>query len=312
MSIWNAFEGGAYNAATLAIAVLALLVAAAGAWYAWRQLLPKKRQLTFAIQPPVPLLSTMSPLADVSVHVDDREVIEPHSLTVEVTNSGRHDISKAEFQDAEPIKLDVGAKILKILDIAIIPARGTPTPCDCTESVLRIGPGLISRGQCIRAQLLTDGIPHKKLSTNSISSDLIDVDVEVKSARERQASTRRAVRAIAITSLISSLAFALILGIQAWRNNDESIRLSPDHGPVGSTLTISGKDYEPYAVISAYIYNSVTYDEKPLGRAQADSNGTFSIKCTVPPIGLGYIEIRVSGAGSGYTSYEYADFAVTS
>lgn len=82
---------------------------------------------------------------------------DPHILTVELLSRGRKDITSDDFHDQQPLRLDVGARIVEVLKTASEPET-VITPKVATDgTALEIGPSLISRRHKITTTVLTDG-----------------------------------------------------------------------------------------------------------------------------------------------------------
>jgi len=119
-----------------------------------------KRSLTYSLMSDTALLSEGARAKagpDLRVTLGEDVLDDPHVVSLRIEYKGRHDIRSADFEGSEPLMLDVGAPILKQLNqedvLDIIPSISF----DPGAQAMRIGPGLIKRGQLISIDLLTDG-----------------------------------------------------------------------------------------------------------------------------------------------------------
>jgi hypothetical protein len=120
---------------------------------------------------------------------------DPHVVSVRIEYKGRRDVRGSDYEGRVPLRLDVGAPILKWLNPGT-DAEVMPGICvDPGAHVVRIGPGLIRRGQVISIDLLTDG----RGSLRCLSS-LADVAIrEAQAADESELIWAKRVQAAAFT-----------------------------------------------------------------------------------------------------------------
>jgi hypothetical protein len=78
-------------------------------------------------------------------------------LTIELTGRGRRDIPSAAFDNRQPLQLDAGIRIIKILRVASEPPGRAGLPVVGEGSLLSVGPGLIARRQEITITVLAGG-----------------------------------------------------------------------------------------------------------------------------------------------------------
>jgi hypothetical protein len=302
--IADLFQGTAFNVLMVVLTLGALGLAALAAWYARRELRPRKRQLTISMFPPAPLLSSASSsVPNIEVLVDRTEVSDPHLAVLSIINSGHHDISDQHFYDQRPLRIDFHVPIVGLLEASVSPLYGETIPHEVDGSILKVGPGLIPHGQQVLLPILFDGKPTQETLDESVRYDLLDAEVHVKKLGHLpgMAMSFRKVMSIVLFGAIAVLAIVLINVVNI---GSPRISLSSDHGVAGGQITILGENFERFAVIKAEIFDEI------IGHTQADENGEFEMAVTVPNHEPGYLEIQVWGTGSGTTYYRYADFAI--
>ena len=82
---------------------------------------------------------------------------DPRVLTVELVSRGRKDISSDAYNNDQPLEIDVGSRIVEILQVTSEPGT-LPTPqVTIGGTSLRIGPSLISKRHEITINVLADG-----------------------------------------------------------------------------------------------------------------------------------------------------------
>ncbi|MFB9444212.1 hypothetical protein Dvina_26490 [Dactylosporangium vinaceum] len=340
------FNSAGYNLTTLVIALLALAVGALGVWYARRALFPPKRRLAFYSLPPAPLLSgDAASAAGISVSHERQVLNDPHLVTISVENTGRHDVSSAQFDGGRPITIDLDSPIKAILKVSTTPHGGTYRHSVSGRS-LSIGPDLLKVGSLLTVQALTEGRPAIEKLEDRATGHLLDVDLEFKDQHPANREFNRLARVwtlVGAVAGIASLIFVILTYVYAV--SGASVSLSPDNGPAGTRVILSGGRAEKFAIVSAWIpEDSIagslldvhspgsdtsprasgssgapsmedTTDTRPkvfsLGQTQADEHGDFQLAFVVPQ-GLlkGPVEIDVSLRASGSTSYKYLVFHV--
>jgi hypothetical protein len=82
---------------------------------------------------------------------------DPRVLTIDLVSRGRRDIPSDAYDGGQPLRLDVGARIVRVLRTASSPAAEAAPPVAAGGTSLEIGPGLIRRRQEITLTVLTDG-----------------------------------------------------------------------------------------------------------------------------------------------------------
>lgn len=306
-------EGEGYNGLTLALAAAALLATVAGCWFAWRALLPSRREISITMQPPAALLAReSSSVQDVQVAVDGETITQPTIARLEITNRGRHDITSANFHDGRPLRIDLGVPVVRVLEVTAAPLRGDLLRTEIDGTTLKIGPGLLSSGQQLLVQLLVSGTPQSSSGQSFLKHELVDVEVDVRSATERPKFMVPATRAALLAIPLAGLLFLVFWFGSGYYSTvfGPSIKLTPDHGLKESAFVIEGRGFERYSVITA---SAGDYTNPiAIGKTQADANGSFRIEARAPSKPPGYLEVTVTATyGSGSARFEYAEYVIT-
>ncbi|MEO5664965.1 MAG: hypothetical protein ABIR39_17000 [Nocardioides sp.] len=304
---------------TIVLAVLALVVGALGAFFAYRQLFPGARTLDITVLSARPLLDPDMPDGQFELLVDGSAITpEPHLVSVVVTAKGRHDVSSSNFESAKPLRLDVGAPVHKVLSAIASPPRGSLPSLAVTDEELDVGPGLFTRGQSIYVQLLTGppilgGVPHAR-------HDLVDVRVEVTNGGDPKARRTPAIRSLAIGAITGLVAGGLLTAAALYDLADRlpglsfepSASVSPKLPIAGSEVRVVGTNFEVGAIISVSIDSSVLDEDfDDICGTQVGDEGAFIVDCRLPP-GLppGPAELEVWSTELNGTSIEYIAFAI--
>jgi hypothetical protein len=78
-------------------------------------------------------------------------------LTLEIVSRGRKDIPSDAFDDYQPLQLDVGERIVEVLQVTSEPATQPAPQITANGTSLHIGPSLIGKRHEITIAVLTDG-----------------------------------------------------------------------------------------------------------------------------------------------------------
>lgn len=123
--------------------------------------------LNYSLPISIPLLS-LPPRPDLEVIYKGQSLQHPHTVMVNLINSGRRDISSGSFDQQKPIVLDIGVPIVDLLG----EERHRELVVDGTA--VKIPPRLIRRREEISISLLCDG----QRPSLTCQSHLIDVKVK--------------------------------------------------------------------------------------------------------------------------------------
>jgi len=103
--------------------------------------------------------------------------VAPYELDIKLAGRGRKDIPSDAFDDRNPLTLDVGTRIVKIIGATSVP-KTTPTPpIAAAGTSLKIGPGLIGKRQKITIRIRIDGNRDRRRRL-TCQSPLIDVQAK--------------------------------------------------------------------------------------------------------------------------------------
>jgi hypothetical protein len=128
--------------------------------------------------------SVVSP--DLHVLYGDHELADPHVLEVALTYRGRGDIRVAAFEEGRPFCIDVGVRIIDLLEKIFDPAEAPVPKVDAVGTVLRVGPSLLRKGQAMTFVVLTDGPCVQLIPENPLA--------DVKVRRETRYQARQGAR----------------------------------------------------------------------------------------------------------------------
>jgi hypothetical protein len=164
-----------YTVANLSAAgvVVALLAAVSTAWVAYSAGFPK-RQLLYAMPVVASMLNAPEGVRN-NLELRHRGVLltEPYVLEILLFSRGRKDIPSSAFDRDEPVRLDVGVRIVEVLKISSDQKSLAPPRVNVDGTSLSVGPDLIGKRQKIAFTLLTDG----GQPVLTCQSSLVDVSV---------------------------------------------------------------------------------------------------------------------------------------
>jgi hypothetical protein len=117
------------------------------------------RQRLYCRAPPAtPLLASgMRGVVDLEIRHEGRRLADPYLLEVMLTARGRRDIPSSAFDQGRPLVFDLGAGIVKVLQVRCDPTTSLAPPVAHEGSTLRVGPELIGHRQTIIIAVLVDG-----------------------------------------------------------------------------------------------------------------------------------------------------------
>ncbi|MBB4714443.1 hypothetical protein [Streptomyces luteogriseus] len=157
--------------------IVAVAVGALAAWATMRSANPKRR-LNYGTRTNASLLiASHSQSGALQVTHNGTPVSRPRIVELELRNSGRRDITAAQFHANEPLKFNLGADVVGVLGMASEPS-GTIAPSielpHATPRVIAIPPSLLARKQVFRVALLVDG---PRAEVCCVQAPLVDVAV---------------------------------------------------------------------------------------------------------------------------------------
>jgi hypothetical protein len=167
--VW--YESGTFWAG--AGVVVAVLAAVAVVWVTLSFGFPRRR-LYYGLRAAAPLLTAPPGMrSDLQLLHRKEPLADPYVLTVELISRGRKDIPNDAYNGGQPLLLDLGSRIVEILQITSEPGTLVPPQVVPSETLLRIGPSLIGKRHQITINVLTDG----GQPSLTCRSPLIDVQV---------------------------------------------------------------------------------------------------------------------------------------
>jgi hypothetical protein len=137
--------------------VVAVLAAVAVVWVTLSVGFPRRR-LYYWLRAAAPLLTAPTGMrSDLQLLHRGTPLADPYVLTIELISRGRKDIPNDAYNGGQPLQLDVGSRIIEILQITSEPETLIPPQVTASETLLRIGPSLIGKHHQITINVLTDG-----------------------------------------------------------------------------------------------------------------------------------------------------------
>ncbi|WP_349880833.1 hypothetical protein ABIH81_14960 [Micromonospora sp. HUAS YX12] len=199
------FEGKGFNGATLAVAVLALLVAGVAAYFAREALFPPKRRITIHVLTPVRLLTgARVGLEDVEVSRRGRVLPDPHVITILIRNTGRHAVASEQFDQGRPLTIDLQSPIEALLN----PAGGqAPSGVVVEGTSVCFGPELVRRKQEIPIQVLASEWGDPEIT---LTEHLVDTECRVQLGGFEQPRVTRRAEAVATASASVGVTVSII------------------------------------------------------------------------------------------------------
>jgi hypothetical protein len=223
------FDGATFNAASLVVPVLGLLVAVIALFYGHLGVFPPRHRLTVFI---------------------GRPGERPDGTVISFSNTGRYAIETTRFDRDRPVTVDVGTPI-RSLDVRPAQAvRAQPVVTARGSSVV-FGPDLLNPGESVSVVVGTAGAVGKP----AIGHALVDTTVDRRSGRPPGPAARRVPAAIMAFFLLAPTAFIL------YENRDNlasyvrpavTASVSPDHGPSGGCITVRGQHFEDEEAVNVW------------------------------------------------------------
>ena len=183
-------------------AVVGVVSILAIGWVTWRAANPKRR-LWYSMPTVTPLVRRGKELSrELKIIYGDHQLESPTTVNIQFISKGRLDIPRSAFDGQQPLQLDVGARIVEVLNVTTSPNRPVP-PLKPDDSKLFIGPTLIGRREKIVISLLVDGDPN----LSGLPQSLENVDI-----RQGNPEQARQIRTTWV-SLLVVLLLAVIGGL---------------------------------------------------------------------------------------------------
>jgi hypothetical protein len=177
--------------------VVAVLAAVAGIWVTLSVGFPRRR-LYYGLRAAAPLLTAPAGMrSDLQLLHRGTPLADPHVLTIELISRGRKDISNDAYNGGQPLQLDVGSRIIEILQTTSEPETLVTPQVATSETFLRIGPSLIGKRHQITINVLTDG------GQPSLTCRSPLVDVQIRQRIEDRTTLTWALAVVAGTMAIA-------------------------------------------------------------------------------------------------------------
>lgn len=167
--------------------VVALVVGVAGVYVAYRAALPKRRLVySFGSSALIQRHQRTVSTQELSIYLGGRPLIDPHLVSLRLENTGRLDISSAQFDQGGSLRVDFGLPVVELVSaVAEPPGAYGLMPNDWGAEGVTIPPGRLGRGEAITYTLLVEGDPSRYQFTHP----LIDVTVKEKFSMNWNVST---------------------------------------------------------------------------------------------------------------------------
>ncbi|MEU9917822.1 hypothetical protein [Streptomyces sp. NPDC051001] len=154
-----------------AAVVVAVLVGIGAMWATLRAAHPKRRiaydsEATAIVASNHPLGSTLE------VRRNGILLTNPYIVRVDIKNTGRRDITSNEFDNASPLRFDLGVPILEVLNAESTPREAQLPAYEVSGRELHIKPSRIGKETIASYTVLVEGSPRP-----SLTHSLIDVQV---------------------------------------------------------------------------------------------------------------------------------------
>jgi hypothetical protein len=189
--------------------VVTVLAAVATVWVTFTVGFPRRR-LYYGMQFPTPLLSAPHTMRDeLELRLNGQLLSDPSVLTLQLLSRGRRAIPSEAYNDRQPLLLDVGADIIRVLQANTDPDTASIPLITIDGTVLKIGPSLIDKRQEITITILTDG----GRPSLTCKSSLVDVQVGPLKDRWDRVRWRRALESPWIVSIGAGVIVSLIVGL---------------------------------------------------------------------------------------------------
>jgi hypothetical protein len=155
-----------------------------------------KRRLLYGMPVVAPMLTAPSGVrGDLELRHRGTLLTEPHVLEVQLLSRGRKDIPSSAYDGNVPIRLDVGAMIIEVLQTNSEPSPLPAPRVTIDGTALEIGPALIGKRQKISITILAEGSSPQL----NCQASLIDVHVKQLTPIEESPMLKVAPFALAVT-----------------------------------------------------------------------------------------------------------------
>lgn len=121
------------------------------------RLLPKRR-MYYGMELITSLLKAPSDTKDdLQLHYKNKLLNRPYIVRINIALRGRKDLASGDYDNAQPLQLDLGSQIIELLEVTSKPTTAPAPTINQKETSIQIGPSLITVGQKIAIGILVDG-----------------------------------------------------------------------------------------------------------------------------------------------------------
>ena len=199
---------------TLSIAaILVTLLAGFGGPLVVHLVRSRRHKLFYGLPADTSVLTTPHGISDLELRRHGKVLAQPHVLEVQLISRGRKDIPSNAFDKGNPIRFDVGANIVELLEVTSEPKFIKSPKVTIVGTALNIGPNLIGKRQKIAVTLLADGKP-----SLTCQSPIKDVDVLEQKAGQPPPEASLGYDKGVIAGLVAAAGALLILALIAPSN----------------------------------------------------------------------------------------------
>jgi hypothetical protein len=237
-----------------------------------------KRRLLYGMPVMTRVLSTEADVqGDLELRRHGALLADPHVLEIRLIGRGRKDIPSSAYDGGEPIRLDVGVHIVKLLK-STTDSQSDPVPKVTIDGTsLTIGPTRIGKRQMIAYTLLADG------ERPSLTCQSPLIDVEVRQQRPEDLVPLWAM-VVSVVSVVSTVLAVLALSAASSARSAATGASSPIHKPltprqselVNELLTKGGGSKLAIRMLSAFIDNSSTTEAVKTSTSRAANIETLT------------------------------------
>jgi hypothetical protein len=160
-----------------------------------------RQRLYYWAPPATPLLAPDTRgIADLEIRHGGRQLADPYLLEVTLRARGRRDIPSSAFDQGRPLVFDLGARIVKVLQVRWSPTSSLAPPVAIEGSALKVGPELVGRRQITTISVLVDGGRPHLVCTQPV---LAQVSLIPRDPQDRLPQWRIALMVSAVVSAVS-------------------------------------------------------------------------------------------------------------
>jgi len=153
------------------VGVAGIVIGAVGAVAALRGQKQPKRRLVYGLPEVTPMLAAPDGVrADLELRHRGEVLKEPFLASVLLACQGNTDIASGDFDQQEPIQLDLGVDIIAILGTATRPEGLRAPTVRVDGTALMVGPSFFARQQTLLLTVLVDGEPALTMESSVVAA----------------------------------------------------------------------------------------------------------------------------------------------